>query len=110
MAEVKQTKQPARAAAGQAVKFVQSTTAPEEVYVDGVLAVSLRHGVGKIECYRVAGRASAEDPTEVRRHTHRLVLPAVALGELLQILERTKAAVIAAAEKARDTRDPDVLQ
>lgn len=109
MADTKESKPGARNVGGPLARVVQNAEPPEEIFVDGVMAISLRHGVAKIECYRVAGRASPSDPTELRRPSHRLVLPAVALGELLQILERTRSAIVAAAERARDTKTDEIL-
>jgi hypothetical protein len=91
-------------------KILPTTEPPEEIYVDGVMAITLRHGVAKIECYRVAGRAAADDPTELRRHSHRLVLPAAGLGDLMQILEQTKSAIVAAVERARTPKPGEGLQ
>ena len=66
----------------------------EEIYVDGVAGMSLRAGVAKIDCYRVVGQQQSEEGVgqEVRRVAHRLVMPALALNELAQILQRTQEA------------------
>ena len=73
---------------------------PEEIYVDGIAGLSVRAGVAKIDCYSVAPHEQSRDEPEVRRLSHRLVLPALALNELLQVLQRSQDAIRAAREEA----------
>lgn len=58
----------------------------EEVYVDGIAGIMGRGGVFKLDCYRVDG-VERETEAEVRRISHRLVLPASSMGELIQIVQ-----------------------
>ena len=66
----------------QTVKMVPSPLPPEEIYVDGVSAIIGRPGVIKLECYRAVG-VDREANAEIRTVTHRLVLPAAVLPELV---------------------------
>ncbi len=78
---------------------------PEEIYVDGISSLSFRSNVVKMDCYRVAGQDPQEN-TEKRMATHRLVMPASALQELIQLLQnaserqRERAAAEAETEEA----------
>ena len=56
-------------------------------YVDGTHALSVRHGVAKLDFYESLGPAP-EGEGEIRRIIHRLVLPAAVLPELADILNR----------------------
>lgn len=56
-------------------------------YVDGVYSVSVRNGVAKIDFYEAIG-PSKDGDSEVRRVSHRIVLPLVALSELAEVLSR----------------------
>ena len=64
----------------------------DEIYADGVAGMSMRNGVVKLDCYRVVGQQAGEgdQPREVRRVTHRMVLPAASLAELAQVLQRAQ--------------------
>ena len=89
-------------------KKVKMTTNPfpvEELYVDGVAGVLGRGGVFKIDCYRVAG-IDKEDKSEVRRVTHRLVLPASAIPELAQAINT----VIKSAGKKNEIESEETIQ
>jgi hypothetical protein len=66
-------------------KMVANPFPVEEIYVDGVSGVLGRGGVLKIDCYRVLG-IDKDDQSEVRRVTHRLVVPSSALPELAQVI------------------------
>jgi hypothetical protein len=68
------------------VKLLRSDTPPEEIYVDGAMGLITRAGVVKIDLYRVAGYERGTN-AELRQHSHRLVLPAMAAGELLNVLQ-----------------------
>ena len=59
---------------------------PEEIYVDGISSLSFRANVVKLDCYRVVGQDPKEN-TENRMVAHRLVMPATALQELVQLLQ-----------------------
>ncbi len=71
----------------QGFKMVPSPVPPEERYADGVNAIIGRPGVIKLECYRVLG-VDRETNAEIRTVTHRLVLPAVALPELVGLFQK----------------------
>ena len=71
----------------QGFKMVASPVPPEEIYVDGVNAIIGRPGVIKLECYRVLG-VDRETNVEIRTVTHRLVLPAAALPELVGLFQK----------------------
>lgn len=71
----------------QTFKMVPSPLPPEEMYVDGVNAIIGRPGVIKLECYRVLGM-DKETSAEVRSVSHRLVLPAAALPELVGLFQK----------------------
>ena len=77
----------------------------EEIYVDGIAGVSARGGVFKLDCYRVAG-VDREDGAEVRRVTHRLVLPAVAMPGLI----RASQSVAKATERTQQTDESETPQ
>lgn len=72
---------------------------PEEIYIDGIAGLSVRASVAKIECYSVSPHEQSRDEPEVRRLSHRIVLPALALNELLQVLQRSQDAIRAAREE-----------
>jgi hypothetical protein len=59
-------------------------------YVDGTHALSVRNGVAKLDFYEAVGPAP-EGEGEIRRIAHRLVLPAAAIPELADILNRALA-------------------
>ncbi len=71
----------------QGFKMVASPVPPEEMYADGVNAIIGRPGVIKLECYRVLG-VDRETNAEIRTVTHRLVLPAVALPEVVGLFQK----------------------
>lgn len=72
---------------GQKIKMIKTNGSDiEEIYVDGISGVMARNGVFKLDCYRVAG-IDKEDNAEVRRISHRLVIPAVSMGELIQVVQ-----------------------
>ncbi len=68
-------------------KMVASPVPPEERYADGVNAIIGRPGVIKLECYRVLG-VDRETNAEIRTVIHRLVLPAVALPEMVRLFQK----------------------
>ena len=80
-------------------KLVSEREAPVEIYVDGVAGLSVRAGVAKIDCYSVSPHEQSRNEPEIRRLSHRLVLPALALNELQQILQKSQDAVRAAREQ-----------
>ncbi len=59
---------------------------PEEIFVDGISSLYFRSGVVKLDCYRVV-RHNPQENQEIRMGTHRLVMPATALQELIQLLQ-----------------------
>lgn len=59
---------------------------PEEIYIDGISSLFFRSNVVKFDCYRVVGQDS-QGNTENRMVGHRLVMPATALQELIQLLQ-----------------------
>ena len=60
------------------IKLISNPHPVDEIYVDGFTGLFARGGVAKIECYRVVGY-DREDKSELRRGTHRLVLPTSAI-------------------------------
>ena len=78
---------------------------PAEIYVDGIAGLSMRSGIAKIDCYSVAPNEQSRNEPEVRRLSHRLVLPAMALNELMQVLQRSQEAIKAAREEASNAGD-----
>ena len=54
--------------------------------VDVVSSLYFRSGVVKLDCYRVV-RHDPQGKKEIRMGTHRLVMPATALQELIQLLQ-----------------------
>ena len=58
----------------------------EEIYVDGISSLSFRANVVKLDCYRVVGQ-DPQESTETRMAAYRLVMPATALQELIQLLQ-----------------------
>lgn len=80
------------------IKMVGSPlSAVEEIYVDGISGMMGRGGIIKLDCYRVEG-VEKESDAEVRRISHRLVLPASSLSELIQVVQ----GVIKSANKAKE--------
>ncbi len=84
----------------QTVKMVPNPLPPEEIYCDGVSAILGRPGVIKLECYRAVG-VDKEANAEIRTVTHRLVLPAVALPELVGLFQKMVEASHRTAVEAR---------
>ena len=70
----------------------------EEIYVDGVSGIMARGGIFKLDCYRVEGVAK-DGKTETRRISHRLVLPATGIGELVKVVENVLKSVQQAKEQ-----------
>lgn len=68
------------------VRMVNNPLPPEEIYVDGVSGAFARGGVLKFDCYRVTGFDRNEN-VEMRTITHRLVLPAVMVPELVRLFQ-----------------------
>jgi hypothetical protein len=87
----------------QSFKMVASPLPPEEMYADGVNAIIGRPGVIKLECYRVLG-VDRETNAEIRTVIHRLVLPAVALPELVGLFQKM---VEAGQRAAAETKNGD---
>ena len=83
----------------QGFKMVASQVPPEEMYADGVNAIIGRPGVIKLECYRVLG-VDRDTNAEIRTVIHRLVLPAVALPELVGLFQKLAEAGQRAAAEA----------
>jgi len=63
-------------------------TQQDEIYVDGVMSLHLRAGVAKIDFYKVTGQN--QNNKEIRKISHRIILPTVALSELEKILNNMK--------------------
>ncbi|MEG3639367.1 hypothetical protein [Magnetococcus sp. PR-3] len=85
------------------VKMVPNPQPVEEVYMDGVAGIMARGGVIKINGYKVVG-LDKDDNAEVRRVTHQIVLPAVALAELAHGVQM----VLKGADNVRKMEDPAV--
>ena len=81
----------------QTVKMVPNPLPPEKIHADGVSAILGRPGVIKLECYRAVG-VDREANAEIRTVTHRLVLPAAVLPELLGLFQKMAEAGQQAAE------------
>ena len=94
------------------VKLAPSQQAIEELYVDGVVGMFARAGVIKINLYRVMG-TDANDDAEVRSVTHRLVMPATAIPEMIRLFQNmAKAASEQQAQQQATTAtgvDPESL-
>ncbi len=91
----------------QTVKMVPNPLPPEEIYVDGVNAILGRPGVIKLECYRAVG-VDKEANAEIRTVTHRLVLPAAVLPELVGLFQKMSEAGQRMAEaRAAEARSGD---
>jgi hypothetical protein len=60
---------------------------PEEVSVDGVVAVMIRRGVAKLDFYQFVG-VDQTSKKEQRRIHHRISMPLASLEELALILRR----------------------
>ena len=71
---------------GPKIKVAANPTLPEEIFVDGVAGVLARPGLIKLDCYRVVG-IDRNDNAEVRSITHRIVLPAAAVPELVRLFQ-----------------------
>ena len=77
---------PARSGKARA-KLVNNPHPVEEVYVDGIAGILGRASVCKVDCYSVVGIDRDDGNTEIRRVTHRLVMPTAALPELIQMIK-----------------------
>ena len=75
----------------------------EEVFVDGVAGLSFRSGVVKLDWYSVVSH-DREHNREVRKATHRLVMPTMALQELLQLLQNASAELLGLDVKVERTK------
>jgi hypothetical protein len=96
------TNPPAAGAAARTApktRLVPSPLPPEEIYVDGVAGAMGRGGVLKLDLYRVSG-VDRKTGTETHRVSHRLVIPAAAIPELMRVLQGTAQA----ARKATEAR------
>ena len=69
-------------AEGPKIKMAANPTPPDEIFIDGVAGILARPGLVKLDCYRVVG-IDRTDNAEVRSVTHRLVLPAAAIPEMV---------------------------
>lgn len=81
-----ETKSTQAGAAAPKVRMVSNPMPPEEIYVDGVSGAFARGGVLKFDCYRVLGYDRNEN-VELRSVTHRLVLPAVMVPDLVRLFQ-----------------------
>jgi hypothetical protein len=89
--------------AGKKVKMIKTNGSDiEEIFVDGIAGVLSRNGVFKLDCYRVVTLDSEED-AEVRRVSHRLVIPAGSMGELIQAVQGIVQKNAKASEKIEKT-------
>lgn len=68
-------------------KLVSNPHPVEEVYVDGIAGILGRAQVCKLDCYSVVGIDREDNNAEIRRVTHRLVMPTTALPELIQMIK-----------------------
>jgi hypothetical protein len=79
---------PAPAGGGKnRAKIVSNPHPVDELYIDGIAGVLGRSNVCKLDCYRVVGIDREDNNAEIRRITHRLVLPTSALPELIHIIK-----------------------
>ena len=79
--------------------------AAEHPGTDGVSGAIGRGGVVKFDFYRVAG-VDSEDGLEIRRSSHRMVIPAASIPEMAQILGNLMKSAEQGAKKPEDG-DPD---
>ena len=80
------TDSPARSGKARA-KLVNNPHPVDEVYVDGIAGILGRASVCKLDCYSVVGIDREDDNAEIRRVTHRLVMPTAALPDLIQMIK-----------------------
>ena len=73
-------------AEGPKIKLAANPTPPDEIFVDGVAGILARPGLVKLDCYRVVG-IDRSDNAEVRSISHRLVLPAAAIPEMVRLFQ-----------------------
>ena len=95
--------------AGGGAQTASTTVAgppPEEIYVDGVSSLFFRSGVVKLDCYRVV-RHDPQENKEIRMGTHRLVMPATALQELIQLLQNASQVQKSRQAGKTETKDSD---
>src|SRR5690606_12001193 len=69
------------------VKMVSNPAPIDEIYVDGISGILGRSSVCKLDCYRVVGVDRDDGNAEIRRVTHRVVIPTSALPELIQMIK-----------------------
>jgi len=81
------TNPPAQPAGDQPFEVVRSGEPPNEVAVDGVVAVMIRRGVAKLDFYQFVG-VDPQSRKEQRRVHHRISMPLASLEELALILRR----------------------
>ena len=82
-------------------KFVQTAEPIVESYSDGVIGISLRHGVATIETYRVIGM-DEQTKGEIRRVSNRIMMPLAGLDEFTGLLRRMSQAINQQAAQAKD--------
>ena len=87
-----------------AAKLMTERETPVEVYIDGIAGLSVRAGVAKIDCYSVAPHEQTREEPEIRRLSHRIVLPALALNELMQFLQRSQEVIRASREQVEQQK------
>ena len=86
-------------AEGPKIKMAANPTPPDEIFIDGVAGILARPGSVKLDCYRVVG-IDRTDNAEVRSVTHRLVLPAAAIPEMVRLFQNMARAGRQAADDA----------
>lgn len=82
-------------------KFVQTAEPIVEIYADGVIGISLRHGVATVETYRVIG-IDEQTKAEIRRVSHRMMMPLAGLDEFTALLRRMSQAISQQATQAKE--------
>jgi hypothetical protein len=86
-------------AEGPKIKMAANPLPPDEIFIDGVAGILARPGLVKLDCYRVVG-IDRTDNAEVRSITHRLVLPAAAIPEMMRLFQNMAKAGRKAADDA----------
>ena len=81
---------------------IQNPTFPavKEIFVDGISGIIGRGGIFKLDCYSVEG-VTDDGKSEIRRISHRLVMPAASMGELVKVVQ----GVVKSAAKAKENSE-----
>jgi len=92
MAKTQQKKAEKQDESGPRFQMVPSGGPIEDMYFDGIAGIVSRGGVVKLDLYQTVGYKQGSG-VEMRRLSHRLVMPTTAVPELLRLFQSVYRAV-----------------